>query len=94
MGVPTGCILVSSLTCCTGYERILLDSMSHFAEELEQWHASLSQVDLKWTEEQFNSLFRRKLFDRITADDMERAAREYKSTMNDDPKRRTFDRYV
>ena len=86
-----GCILMSSLTCCIGYRHILLDH-SPFAEEFKQWNASLSQVELKWTEEQFNSLFGRKLFDRITADDLERATREYQLTMNDDPKKRTFDR--
>ena len=93
MGARTGYILVSSLTCCTEYEGILLGSV-FFAEDLQQWQATLSQVDLKWTEEQFNQLFRRKLYDRVTFDDLEKATREYQSTMNTDPKKWTFDKYV
>ncbi|KAF8727619.1 hypothetical protein AX14_007203 [Amanita brunnescens Koide BX004] len=59
---------------------------------LYRWQATLSQVDLKWTEEQFNQLFRRKLYDRVTFDDLEKATREYQSTMNTDPKKWTFDK--
>ncbi|KAK2459725.1 hypothetical protein APHAL10511_008259 [Amanita phalloides] len=59
---------------------------------LYRWHASVSQADLKWTEEQFNQLFKRKSFDRVTSDELERAVRENQSTLNDEPRKRSFAR--
>jgi hypothetical protein len=69
-------------------------STTTFTELLTQWHASLSQVDLKWTEDQFNQHFGRKLPERISPDDLERVRLEYQSNLNSDPRKRSFSRFV
>ncbi|KAF8630934.1 hypothetical protein AX17_005291 [Amanita inopinata Kibby_2008] len=57
---------------------------------LYKWHATMSQLDVRWMEDRFNQLFRRKSYDKVTVDELEDIIRQYRSMLNADPRKRTF----
>ncbi|KAH8111877.1 heme peroxidase [Phellopilus nigrolimitatus] len=57
---------------------------------LYRWHATTAQEDIKWTEDEFNTIFNGKALDQVDLSDFRTAAVNLFSTVEPDPKKRTF----
>ncbi|KAL5536114.1 hypothetical protein ACEPAF_4219 [Sanghuangporus sanghuang] len=57
---------------------------------LYRWHATTAREDIKWTENEFQTLFNGKALTEVTLEDFKEAAVRAFSSQEPDPKKRTF----